>query len=320
MPGARCSHPSAHLGEAELAQGNNRATSTWNPIAASNAKGAYMFAKSFSAPVILAMLLGGCGTMVPEIQENPWAPGDGQLMVQAIVQSVRCEIIDALRHLRESDVKNSQQYNQQRVTDFLLKWGVQMTLTLTIDERSSVAPSILWTPLTPISTMFSLSGGASGTADSTRTDKLSFYYQISDILKHDYCTTGVQQGNEGSLLVQSDLKLEEWLADYTGTLGTHEGLAPTSNSGVLKDNVLSHDIKFDITTSGNLTPGWKLKRASINSTGTFFSTSRDRTHDLIITMGPGDKTGLTGAAAQNADQAQQISNAVTTGFKNAVTP
>jgi hypothetical protein len=36
---------------------------------------------------------------------------------------------------------------------------------------------------------------------------------------------------------------------------------------------------------------------------------------LLITLGPGDSTGLTGAAA-GADYAQQITNGITTGLKN----
>jgi hypothetical protein len=270
--------------------------------------------------LLIVSALGGCGIGVPEIQENPFTPGDGQLMVQAIVQSVRCELIDAVKDVRDKDIEFAHKYKQKRVTDFLLQWGAQMTLTLTIDEKSTLAPNTVWMPVSPTNAVFTLGAGVSGAADATRTDKLSFYYLISDLLKASYCTRGVQQGNENSLLVQSDLKLEEWLADYLGTLGTKEGEAPVSNGGILKDTVLSHDIKFDITTTGNITPTWKLTRASVNSGGTLFSTSRDRTHDLIITMGPGDKTGLSTAAGQNVDASQQFGNAVSSNLKNILTP
>jgi hypothetical protein len=269
-------------------------------------------------PISASLLVGGCGLYVPEIQENPFSPGDGQLMVQAIVQSVRCEMIDALKDVWKADHDNAKKYKQRPVSIFLLQWGAQMTLTLTLDEKSSVAPTVNWMPPSPASAVFALGAGVGAAADATRTDKLSFYYLIPTLLSQPYCTRGIQQGNENSLLVRSDLKLEEWLADYIGTIGTQEGQAPTLNTGALKDTVLSHDIKFDITTTGNATPSWKLTRVTYDPTGTFFSTSRDRTHDLIITMGPGDKTGFTGSAAPTADAALQIGNAVAQSLKGNV--
>lgn len=278
-----------------------------------------MSAVRWTAPLSAALFLTGCGLYVPEIQENPFAPGDGQLMVQAIVQSVRCEMVDALKNVWISDHENAKKYHQTPVTNFLLKWGAQMTLTLTIDEKSSLSPSVTWKPPSPASALFTLGAGVSGNADATRTDKLGFYYLVPYLLNQPYCTRGVQQGNENSLLVRSDLKLEEWLVDYLGTLGTQEGRAPVSAKGALKDTVLSHDIKFEITTNGNVTPQWTLTRATVNPSGTFFSTTRDRTHDLLITMGPGDSTGF-GSSAATADAAQQIGNAVSSNLKSSLIP
>src|SRR5262249_43763169 len=151
------------------------------------------------------------------------------------------------------------------------------------------------------------------------TDKMSFYYLVPALLKEPYCATGVQHGDDNSLLVRSDLKLKEWLQDYLSAIGTKEGQAPVTADGALKDTVLSHDIKFDITTSGNITPSWVLTRANINPTGPLFSTSRDRTHDLAITLGPGDATGFIGNAAPNASAANQIGNAVATSIQSIVT-
>jgi hypothetical protein len=259
---------------------------------------------------VCAMTLAGCGVVVPEIQENRFSPVDGQLMVQAIIQSVHCEAIKALKHLREKDIEFAQIDHRAPASDFLLKWGVQLTLTLTIEEKSTVSPTALWTPHTALSSLFTLGGGVSGSADATRTDKMSFYYLVKDLIARPYCATGVQQGNEVSLLVQSDLKLEEWLADYLTPLGTKEGQAPTSSGGILKSTVLTHDVKFEVLTSGNINPSWKLINVTYDPTGSLFATSRDRTHDLIFTLGPGDKTGFTSQAAFVADQSQQIGNAV----------
>jgi len=266
-------------------------------------------------PLGIALALGGCGTYIPEIQENPFSPGDGILMVQAIVQSVRCEMIGALKNIIKED-----QARRRPVARFLQHWGAQMTLTLTIEEKSSLAPSLTWMPPSPASAVFALGAGANVGADATRTDKLSFYYLVPALVKQQYCATGVQQGSENSLLVRSDLKLEQILRAYLSTIGTQQAEAPTLTSGALKDDVVSHDIKFDITSGGNLTPSWTLTRVNINPSGTFFSASRERTHDLIITLGPGDDTGFTGNAAPSANASLQLSNAITTGFKSALRP
>jgi hypothetical protein len=277
-----------------------------------------VFASRWIVLAAASFLLSGCGLFVPEIQENPFAPGHAVLMVQAIVQSVHCEMGNALKDVRKYDLETARKYHQKPITDFLLRWGTEMTLTLTIDEKSSLAPTVTWMPPSPASAVFMLGAGLGGAADATRTEKMSFYYLVPTLLNEPYCATGVQQGDENSLLVRSDLKLKEWLQDYLSAIGTKEGQAPVTANGALKDTVLSHDIKFDITTSGNITPSWKLTRSTVNPTGSFFSTSRDRTHDLTITLGPGSPTGFIGYAAPAASAATQIGNAVASSIQSIV--
>jgi hypothetical protein len=61
---------------------------------------------------------------------------------------------------------------------------------------------------------------------------------------------------------------------------------------------LHYEVSFEIINSGNLTPAWSFSRVSVNPAGTTLaSASTDRTHDLQITMGPGNTTGLTGTAS-----------------------
>jgi Pentapeptide repeats (8 copies) len=222
----------------------------------------------------------GCGS-VPEIQQDPSALGHAVLTVQAIVQSVHCEMGNALKDVRKYDLETAKKFHQKANTDFLLRWGTEMTLTLTIYPNLS------------------------GTADATRTDRASFYYLIPTLLDKPYCATGVQQGDENSPLVQSDLKLMEWLQDYLSAISAKEGQQPIAENGALKDTVLSHNIKFTITTSGNIKT---LTRATVNPTST------DRTHDLTITLGPGSPTGFVGHAAPAASAANQIGNAVATSI------
>jgi hypothetical protein len=288
-----------------------------------------MSAMRWAVPMSVALLLAGCGLSVPEIQENPKSPRDGQLLVHAIVSSVHCEVIDALHWANDNApppalmpavmpgpppalrLKPKKKINQK----IFPGWGVQVSLTLTMEEKTAFSPSVVYLPHSPITSVFTLGGGLTASADATRTDKMSFYYKVADLLAENTCERGIQEGTDKSLLVQSDLKLTQWLQDYLTPVTLREGQEPTLKTGILKSNVLSHDVKFEVLSSGNITPAWKLSSATVDQTGTLFSTSRDRTHDLLITMGPGDDAGLLGAAL-TADTSQQISNGISTGLRN----
>jgi hypothetical protein len=98
-----------------------------------------------------------------------------------------------------------------------------------------------------------------------------------------------------------------------GGLGATNGGGGGGGGGMLKTDAISYEIKFIIVSSGNVTPMWKLVQVSANTSGTFFSTSRTRTHDLIITIGPNDGRTL------SAHLASQIGQAVS-GGNSALTP
>jgi hypothetical protein len=92
----------------------------------------------------------------------------------------------------------------------------------------------------------------------------------------------------------------------TGSSGKSGG----SDSGGSKDpDQLQIELKFVIITSGNVTPTWKLVRVSANTANTpLFSSGRTRTHDLLITVGPGKNTVL--------NQSAQIGQSVAAGLKS----
>ena len=65
--------------------------------------------------------------------------------------------------------------------------------------------------------------------------------------------------------MQSNLALDEWLiANLTAGETGEINYAKDFSDGPLKQNVISHEIKFDITNTGSVTPGWKLTRVSVN--------------------------------------------------------
>jgi hypothetical protein len=86
----------------------------------------------------------------------------------------------------------------------------------------------------------------------------------------------------GSLLIYSDLKLDEWLSGVMLSHLTKD--FPTANNN--PKNGLTHHVTFKVVTSGSINPSWKLEHATINPAGSLFTANRTRTHDLLITFGP----------------------------------
>jgi hypothetical protein len=267
-------------------------------------------------PLAAALTIGGCGTYVPEIQEFPGNSVQGQKLVSAIVTNIKCEVRDALYDL----------YRIEKRT-FLDKWGVQMTLNLTIIEKGTLNPTVDWMPPSPASAVFTLGTGGTLSSEATRTDKLSSFFTVAELRRLGPCTREERPG--GPFLLQSDLKLNEWLIDAV-TAGHTGGVNYDVDtlSGPFKEEVLSHEVKFDVVSSGDISPSWKLTRATVNPSGTFFSVSRDRSHDLTITFGPTDistEPGKKGKAvpsriAADAALASDIGVSVSNGIRRAFRP
>jgi hypothetical protein len=121
-------------------------------------------------PLAIVLMLGGCGTYVPEIQEFPATPLDGQQLVDSIAFNVTCEVRDAIIQL----------YKDYPST-FLDQWGAQITLNLTTEEKSSANPAANWTPPSRISALLNLGFSATGSADATRINKISWFLAVPDL-------------------------------------------------------------------------------------------------------------------------------------------
>ena len=288
------------------------------------------------ASVIAMGALAGCGTYTPDIQEFWATPGSVAIKVNAIAGQVDCELGQAVRTLIEKDKVTAQQsYPPQRPRlSFLDKWGAQATLTFVVDEKSNLTPGVSFiNPLQNAKTdfptgvlttpqSFSLGLGGNLSTGATRTSTLSLFYTFRDLLnKHPVNRSCPPQSVDGILFAASDLKLREWLtAALLPPITATGSVEQKSASGV--KNVISDKIKFQIVTAGNITPTWKLVKFSANTgNAPFFAATRDRTQELLITIGPvaGDpKTGSVSLArvAQDAHLAQEIGTAVTAGIQS----
>lgn len=280
----------------------------------------------------LSIGLNGCGTYVPEIQDfGDSAPGDisdaGRVYVQGIVRNIRCDVSKAINDLYALEASRASGEGLQDIA-FLNNWGAQITLNLTVDETGTVAPTSNIIPLgQPVRWIFNLGLGASGSSEAQRVDKVSYIYLVSDLRKWK-CPDPRQNG---FMLLTNDLKFKEWLYDNVALEVTKTANLPADANGPLKSSILYYEVKFDVVTTGTVSPGWKLVNATINQSGTFLTAKRDRTHDLQITLGPatstpidakkpnGPKTVQLSPAAANTALAGEISNGVANAISQQIT-
>jgi hypothetical protein len=288
--------------------------------------------------IMASIVLASCGLYVPEIQENPFATeAERANFIQSIVRNVRCEVQDAVVRLY---AENSEIDPLNRNLAWFDSWAAQVSLTLTIDEKGSASPVISLLPPSPPTNIFTLGIGITQSEEAQRVDKIGSFFTVQDLKRLAACPA--EDRHRGLFILESDLKLYEWLQATMITIGLGDTPAPADQSGPYKSNVLSHEVKFDIVSTGSVTPAWKLIRATVNQSGTFLSGTRDRTQDMTITFGPLDPTwkeyvyvqgtnriltdprthlpvvrpAVLAPAAQSAVLASDIANAISNAVRN----
>ncbi len=234
-----------------------------------------MSAMRLLLPFSILVFLSGCGTYVPDIEDFPSGPENRNRFIRGIVINITCELRNAIADIYDG---------RTRVT-FLDNWGVQMTLNLQLDEKSEANPTANWTPPSPASAVFNLAAISTLSAAATRIDKMSFFFTVPELRDYDRCEDDKRPG--GPMLMQSNLKLHDWIMAnlHASAIGANH-YSHYHPNGPLGHEVFSHEVRFEVVTSGGITPGWKLSRVDVNQSGTFLSASRTRTHDLTITFGP----------------------------------
>jgi hypothetical protein len=253
-----------------------------------------------SIPVVLT----GCGTFAPSLQEV----GDEALLVQSIVSSVHCDVANAVKAVLDKDSNGDLKRLGPVEKEWYGQWGAEIALTLALDDTTTLSPNAVGMPPSPASAIFTIRGNASISSEATRTDKVNYFYTMKQLYARAPCKTGLQpQQGAPSIIIQNDLQTAAWLNDQLLPYQTRETNLERSAKGILKQNVLSHEVKFVVTTSGGISPAFTLTRATVNQSGTFFNTSRNKTSDLIVTFGPLDPTQKNGALIPQAEIAHQTS-------------
>lgn len=279
--------------------------------------------------------LGGCGTYVPYMSEIVDAPEGhleaGGALEKNIKIQVYCELKAAVLAVTSPESPYYMAIFRKGLYSPALPddWGVELTLTLQVEEGSSANPSAVWTA-SP-----SLAVGASATASSTATriDKFTSFYLVGDLRtnlgKTDRCFYDQKTGERrdfqaagSSLLIHSDLRMLEWLH---GALHVETNYKSEQDDPSKKGDVYSYNVKFLVVTSGSANPAWKLVRVSTNQGGpSLLQASRSRTHELLATFGPTEKskggTRTLTTAASNSHLASEIGSAVANNIRGAVIP
>jgi len=158
----------------------------------------------------------------------------------------------------------------------------------------------------PLSVAQSYSLGLNGTlsSENIRYDKYNFYYAARDLVlpitEGSSCYTNVPnilgpKSSSSPLIDASNLGLQEWLLSAVRVIDYHrssraaandEGI-PLGTSGSFVSDSANYDNKFIIVTDASVSPTWNLVRVGTPTTP-FLDANRTRTHELLITLAPGD--------------------------------
>ncbi|SRR5579871_367424 len=289
----------------------------------------------------ISLFLASCGTYVPEIEEFWGTPADTNSKVSAIAGQVVCELRRAVQKVvAEGPVVFERRPGEpppppQRGLDwFINKWAVQVTLNLNIIENSALTPGVSYNNIyrngitsfpgaaavtTPQS--LSLGFGATGSVAATRNDTLNMFFTVKELL-YALDSRGLScipsHHPNASLFLESDLKIYDWLS--ASMLINRNGAVDYAANATAQagKNGITHDIKFEIISSGSVDPQWKLVRFTGNTSPALLAAGRDRVQELIITFGPAEK-GMLATAAANSHLATQTGSAVSQAIQGLAT-
>lgn len=261
----------------------------------------------------LTAALAGCGTAVPSIQEPPSQSVDSVQLVSAITQSTVCELHDAVSAVIQEDKQLSIRNNNPRVAQwFEDKWGVQVGLTITVQEKSTLNPSVAHVTPVPATHFWNVGGSLLGSTTATRVGVINYFYTIKELYNKKDCSDDFRKELPGgSFLIRSDLKTKEWLRAQLTTAALGIIKVPIAGNTPLGQNALSHEVKFQVVTSADISPKLTLVNTTFNGSAPLFAGSRDRTHSMLATFGPLNATAS--ALSDVPSQlyfARQISSAI----------
>jgi hypothetical protein len=241
--------------------------------------------------------LCGCGIYTPLLEPGEDIPENHVTgaLVNKIVQHVKRELGRAILYEISYDKKNTAP--GPRNFQWLDTSAGTVTLTMIVDERSSLAPGAVWTgPLATVDKVaqsVSVGFGGSAAADATRKQQVDFTFDVQkDFINNPFFQAYNSPdnlkgtcGEAGGILIEGDLRIHEWL---DSALFAHNIPGGVGGVDPGRPDVLTDDITFVVTFNGSATPSWKLLRWSVNPNSPLVSATRARTNEALIALGPSD--------------------------------
>lgn len=249
--------------------------------------------------LITTVLLSGCGLQVPNIAE-PWDGPDGTMQLEfEIKKRVYCELKDAVIEVNKTPFF-SQNSDTGRTTQkqFLPDdWGAQVSLRLQVDEAGTLSPGLTLISPLKMNDVSSVALGGILSSTATKVDKYDPFYTIKSLNEPFKSVSVCMPGKDpvarndivptlSSQLISNDLGIKRWLADAMFTNSLLPSTDPAKSSNNPTPDTVTLEVTFVATSSGTVTPTFKLVKVAANPNNTFFSLGRTRTHGLIITIGP----------------------------------
>jgi hypothetical protein len=92
-----------------------------------------------------ALLLGGCGLHVPEVQEWYEPPEDQLFTENQLINNVKCELHKGLdTALAKYHIPEGKGIY---AADWFRSWKATVNLKLTVEEKSTINPGLSWVPV-----------------------------------------------------------------------------------------------------------------------------------------------------------------------------
>ncbi len=154
-----------------------------------------------AATIGFACVLSGCGAFVPEFGEL-YDTAVPDALIDAIVSHVHCEVKSQIEFLILDDIEIARNdiasgLPAKRHLKWLDDWGAQLSLTLTVQEKTTLSPGVTLNKVLPNATSVFTSGnvstsqletislGATGSTDATRKAVISWFVDFREFTKVD---------------------------------------------------------------------------------------------------------------------------------------
>jgi hypothetical protein len=265
-----------------------------------------MFARALLVASVLGWL-AGCGIYTPDIELSN-EPHATAFLINKILNHVKCEVRSAVIHVVDYDTQNAKLHHKKRDLVWLDSMVAKITLKLIVDEKGTLNPGVTFKQPLPSMQSYSTALGALLSSDATRTENFDYTYVISKDFLHpevNYVNRPKVCVEDGGILLNSDLKVDDWLFGVTLPYYLPNNVDHTA------PDVLTHEVAFVVVASGSVTPSWSLVRVSANTAGSLAAAARTSTGDVIVSLAPAKTAGGPLQDAQNIAK-------INSGFNSAI--